>query len=256
MPGSDDHEQFRFGENGELEEPDEEDDDGPTLRDDGEPIGRFQTKSGYNMFLVSSCLQKAVRRSDAELAAWSAWELTRSGYEGHVFKRLNVMALEDIASHDPVALLVQRYEEMAGEYGPREWAAIEAAMALARAESSREADWAKWYYEIAAEERLKDDPDERFRFPDIPDEAKDKHTQEGSQMGRDMAHFVLDSSRVADESELGQEWKYQILQYEDFPDDPEEIEQAVANVEPGEHDEPPEDQNQSLSKCFNRGENP
>jgi replication-associated recombination protein RarA len=249
MPGSDDHEQFRFGENGELEEPDDEDNDGPTLRDDGKPIGRFQTKGGYNMFLVSSCLQKAVRRSDAELAAWSAWELTRSGYEGHVFKRLNVIALEDTASHDPVALLVHRYEEMAGEYGPKEWAAMEAAMALARAESSREADWARVWFEAVAEERVKDDADEKYQFPTIPPEARDKHTQEGSRLGRDMAHFVLNSSRVTDESELGQKWKRRIIEHEGFTDDEEAIEQAVANVEPGEHDDPPEDQNQSLSEC-------
>jgi len=247
MP-SDNAEQYKFGNDGQLEEPDDEDDDGPTLRDDGEPMGRFQTKAGYNIFLLSSCLQKSCRRSDPELAAWSAWELTRSGYSGHVFKRLHTIALEDTRSEDPVALLVHRYEQMAGEYGPEEWATMEAALALARAESSREADWAKWYYEIAAEERLKDNPDTRFSFPEIPDEVFDRHVSSKRSRDREMGHFVLHSSRVTDETDIGQEWKRRILQHEDFTDDPEEIEQAVANVEPGEHDDPPEDQNQSLSE--------
>jgi len=249
MPGSDDHEQFRFGENGELTEPDDEEDDGPTLNDWGEPLGRFGTKCGESMFLVSSALQKGARRGHVALSCWAAWELVRSGYENHCWNRLNTIALEDTASHDPVALLVHRYEEMAGEYGPKEWAAMEAAMALARAESSREADWARVWFEAVAEERVKDDADDKYSFPTIPDEAYDKHVSSERSKDRDMGHFVKHSSRVTDESELGQKWKRQIIEHEGFADDEETIKQAVANVEPGEHDDPPQDQNQSLPEC-------
>lgn len=252
MPGSDDHEQFRFGANGELTEPDDEEDDGQTLNDWGEPLGRFGTKCGESMFLISSALQKAVRRSDEQRAAAYSYELVRSGYHGHLWKRLRTMCLEDIASHDPVMLLVSRYEELAEDFGKTDWggevAAISAAIALARnGESSREADWARWWFQTVAEERVKDDADDKYQYPAIPPEAKDKHTQEGSRMGRDMGHFVLHSSRVTDETDIGQEWKRQILQHEDYTDDPEEIEQAVTNVEPGKHDEPPE-HNQTLDE--------
>jgi hypothetical protein len=139
---------------------------------------------------------------------------------------------------------------MAGEYGPEEWAAMEAAIALARADSSREADWAKWYFEICAEERQKEDPDERFLFPPISeyDEVFDRHTRKGSKLGRDMGHFVKHSSRVTDETDLGKGYKRRILLHEDFTDDPDEIEEAVANLENGVHDERPE-RNQSLSEC-------
>lgn len=248
MP-SNNAEQYRFGNDGKLEEPDDEDEDGPALNDWGEPLGRFGTKCGESMFLVSSALQKGARRGHVALSCWAAWELVRSGYENHCWNRLNTIALEDTASHDPVTLLVHRYEEMAGEYGPKEWAAMEAAMALARAESSREADWARVWFEAVAEEWVKDDAEDKYSFPTIPPEARDKHTQEGSRMGRDMGHFILHSSRVTDESELGQEWKRRIIEHEGFADDEEAIEQAVANVEPGEHDDPPEGPNQSLSEC-------
>lgn len=252
MP-SDNAEQYRFGNDGQLEEPDDEDEDGPALNDWGEPLGRFGTKCGESMFLISSALQKAVRRGDEQLAAFCVWELVRSGYHGHAWTRIRTMCLEDIVSHDPVMLLVLRYEELAEDFGKTDWggevAAISAAIALARnAESSREADWARWWFQTVAEERVKDDADDKYSFPTIPPEARDKHTQEGSRMGRDMGHFVLHSSRVTDESELGQEWKRLIIEHEGFADDEEAIEQAVVNVEPGEHDDPPEDQNQSLTE--------
>jgi len=253
MPGSDDHEQFRFGENGELEEPDDEDDDGPTLNDWGEPLGRFGTKCGESMFLISSALQKAVRRSDERLAAFCVWELVRSGYHGHAWKRLRTMVLEDIQSEDQVALLVHRYEQLAEEFGKTDWggevAAIQAAIALARAKSSREADWARWWFQSVAEEHVKDNADDKYQYPTLPDEAFDKHVSHERSKGRGMGHFVLHSSRVTDETEIGKAWKRNIAVHERFADSPEEVEQAVANVEPGEHDDPPEDQNQSLSEC-------
>jgi replication-associated recombination protein RarA len=253
MP-SNNAEQYKFGKDGQLEEPDDEEDDDPALNDWGEPLGRFGTKCGKSMFLVSSALQKAVRRSDEQRAAAYSYELVRSGYHGHLWKRLRTMCLEDIASHDPVMLLVLRYEELAEDFGKTDWggevAAISAAIALARnGESSREADWARWWFQTVAEERVKDDANEKYSYPGIPDEAHDKHVSSSRSKDRDMGHFVLHSSRVTSETDIGQEWKRMILEHEDFTDEPEEIEQAVANIEPGQHDDPPEDQNQSLSEC-------
>jgi len=224
------------------------------LREDdwGEPLGRFGVKSGESMFLVSSALQKAVRRSDEQLAAYAVWELVRSGYHNHAWKRMRVMLLEDILSDDQVALLIHRYEQLAEEFGKRSWegklAAIEAAMALARADSSREGAWARRWFETVAEERVKEDADEQYQFPAIPDEAEDQHTREGSERGRDTEHFVLHASRVTDESDLGKQWKRKSIEHEELADDPDQVEQAVSNVEPGEHDDPPEDPNQSLSE--------
>lgn len=243
--------QLRFGDEGELEEADDEEEEQPEVDDWGEPLGRFGTKSGESMFLISSALQKAVRRSDEQLAAYSSWEPVRSGYHNHAWKRMRVMLLEDILSDDPVALLIHRYEQLAEEFGKQSWegklAAIQAAIALARSESSREGAWARRWFESVAEERVKEEADERYQFPTIPDEAKDQHTQEGSAMDRDTEHFVLHASRVTDESDLGKQWKQRSIEHEDLADSAEEIEQAVANVAPGEHDEPPQ-RNRSLSE--------
>jgi replication-associated recombination protein RarA len=245
---SDNAEQYRFSDSGELTEPEGEEDDGPTLRDDGEPMGRFQVKSGKNMFLITSLLYKSIRRSDQLRAAYAAWSLARSGYQKHCFKTMKTIAMEDIRSDSHAPLLVHRFEQWAGDYGPVEWGAVKSALALARAPSSREGDWARLYFDICAEERLKEDPDERFTFPEVPDEVKDMHSQEGKKLGRGMRHFMMSSSKVTDESDLGKRFKRRILQYEDYTDDPDEIEEAVADCDPGEHDERPE-QNQSLSEC-------
>lgn len=237
--------QLKFTADGGLEEQPEDEDGGPTLRDDGEVMGRFQTKSGMNMFLVTSALWKGIRRSDPEVSAWAAWELTRSNYHKYCFSKLKTIALEDIRADDPSVLLVDLYEEWADEHGPWEWCAIRAALALARAPSARESTLAKLYFEFAAEECQKDDPDPRFSFPEIPDEAYDLHSREGKRLGRDRAHFALSATRVTDETTWGQMLKRRVLEYQDFIDDPEAIEEAVKNVEPGEHDEP-EQINQSL----------
>lgn len=242
---------MRFGKEGKLEEADDEEEEQPEVDDWGEPLGRFGTKSGESMFLISSALQKAVRRSDEQLAAYSSWELVRSGYHNHAWKRMRVMLLEDIKSDDRVALLVHRYEQLAEEFGKRSWegklAAIQAAIALARADSSREGAWARRWFETVAEKRVKEDADERYQFPKIPDEARDKHTREGSKRSRGKKHFVLHASRVTDESELGKQWKRRSIEHEELADNPEEIQEAVANIDPGEHDEPTQ-RNRSLSE--------
>jgi hypothetical protein len=151
-------------------------------------------------------------------------------------------------------LLVLRYEELAEDFGKTDWggevAAISAAIALARnGDSSREADWARWWFRTVAEERVKDNTDDKYSYPDMPDESFDKHVSHKRSKDRGMGHFVLHSSRVTDETDIGKAWKRDIAVHEGFADSPEEVEQAVANVEPGEHDDPPEDKNRSLTEC-------
>lgn len=237
--------QLKFTQDGGLEEQPEDEDDGPTLRDDGEVMGRFQVKTGENMFLVTSALYKSIRRSSPLLAARCAWSLARSGYSKHVFRTLKTIAMEDIHSSSTEILLIEQYEDWAGEHGSVEWAAIRSALALARAPSSRESTLMKLFFEFCAEERLKDDPDPRFEMPPIPDEARDCHSKEGRKMNRGKKHFALSATRVTDETEIGKIMKRRVLEYQDFIDDPGAIEEAVKNVEPGEHDEP-ERINQSL----------
>ena len=55
----------------------------------GEPLDQYQTKGDYNMYLVGSALQKAIRRGDREVAMNAALELVRSGYEGFFHSRVS-----------------------------------------------------------------------------------------------------------------------------------------------------------------------
>lgn len=52
------------------------------------------TRSGHNMFVMASMLQKAIRRGDAELAGYAAYEMMGS-YDSTVWKRLYVVSAED-----------------------------------------------------------------------------------------------------------------------------------------------------------------
>jgi len=52
------------------------------------------TKSGHNMFVMASLLQKAIRRGDKEKAGYAAYEMF-GNYDGTLWKRLYVVSAED-----------------------------------------------------------------------------------------------------------------------------------------------------------------
>lgn len=208
-----------------------------------------ETDGGYNRYDISSLLQKAVRRSDEEVAAWAAWELARSGYAWNLWDRLNLYVVEDLRAGDEVALLIERYEELATErWEPNEWkgriCAIHAALAAARATSSREAPNADEYFRTVAEIRA--DAKERGEEPahDFPvgglepggefDVIFDKHTGEGARRDRGTRFFKTRGARVGPEGEDEQSARWQRLsmildegvEYSDA-----ELDQAVAPVD-------------------------
>jgi len=151
-----DDRQATFGSDGSLETDTTPDATGDN--DFGEAKEPNETDGGYSRYVVSSLLQKAVRRSDEEIAAWAAWELARSGYAWNLWDRLNLYVVEDLRAGSDVALTIERYEELATErWEPAEWkgrlCAIHAALAAARARSTREASNADAYFSAVAEVR-------------------------------------------------------------------------------------------------------
>src|SRR6056297_1164905 len=123
--------------------------------DFGEEKAAHETDGGYSRYAVSSLLQKAVRRSDEETAAWAAWELARSGYAWNLWDRLHLYVVEDLRAGQQVALLVERYESLATDrWEPDSWkgrlCAIHAALTCARATASREAANADEFFRNAA----------------------------------------------------------------------------------------------------------
>jgi|GEM_PF-4790271 len=58
---------------------------------------RLYTQRRYNLFEVASCLQKAIRRGDTQLAGYMAIEMFESGFGSYCWKRLLTISAEDVA---------------------------------------------------------------------------------------------------------------------------------------------------------------
>lgn len=250
---SDSHDQFRFGDEGELKEPEPDDeDDEEQLNDLGEEQPWYETKGGYNRFEVVSLMQKCTRRSDEEKAAWCAWELVRSGHAEKFWERMILFVVEDLRANSEEALLIDYYHRLATErWEPDSWkgkvSAIHAALSAARAPSSRESVHADDFFRQVVTERVEADKEGRepeFDFPVSNDElqvggrydvALDRHTYAGQNTGRDWGHFWTRAARVGPkgEPELSAKWQRRRLEV-----DPErefsqaEIEHALDPVDP------------------------
>jgi hypothetical protein len=243
-------------------------DDTHETNDFGEELGEHETKGGYNRYDVSSLLQKAVRRSDEECAAWAAWELTRSGYAWNLWDRLALYVVEDLRAGDEIVLLLHRYEQLATDYWDTDdWegrlCAIHAALAAARATSTREATYANDYFERVAQERAaarKAGREPAYDFPvgDLEpggdyDVIFDQHTYEGKKMDRDGRYFTLHGARVGPEGEsaLSQRWRQRSLELDDRTYSDAEREHALAPVDPDDHWSEPDQPGQANSSGDN-----
>ncbi|WP_297885264.1 hypothetical protein [uncultured Halorubrum sp.] len=246
-----DDRQATFGSDGSLET--ETTPDATGENDFGEEKDANETDGGYSRYVVSSLLQKAVRRSDEEVAAWAAWELARSGYAWNLWDRLNLYVVEDLRAGDEVALTIERYEELATErWEPDAWkgrlCAVHAALAAARARSTREASNADAYFgavaDIRAEARERgEEPAHDFPVGDLDPDGEfdavfDGHTGEGSKRGRGTRFFKTHGGRVGPEGEDEQSARWQrlaMLLDEEIEYDEAELDRAV---EPVDADDP------------------
>jgi hypothetical protein len=247
MVPSTDSDQYRFGKGGKLTTETREEEKNKEYTDFGETRGPFDTKGGYNRFEVSSLLQKAVRRSAEEEAAWAAWELARSGFTDNLWDRLNIYVIEDLAAGENAALLIARFEQLANErWSPTSWegrlCAIHAALTAARARSSREATEADAYFRAVVTEQLRAKEEDReptatFLPGDLEpartyDVVFDQHTRRGKLKNRGDEHFAIHASRVgpSGETDLGAMWKRYCMLLNDIKYTEEQIEHSVSPV--------------------------
>jgi hypothetical protein len=220
----------------------------PKRTDTGERLDQYQTCGDENMYEMGSLFQKAVRRSDRELACFAAFELVRSGYAGFYWSRVATIMLEDLRLRPSEAHLltaIERLRQMAttvfeNDEGMEQAAAMRAASLMAEAESSRELLPMKNYWLSIAEDRLAaikrgENPEHPFPIDEKRGELEyvvaDQHTAKGSRLGRGTAHYLVEAARTTDPSPL--ETKYQRLMMEheisaDLTD--EEIEHALDPV--------------------------
>lgn len=258
--------QLRFGNDGELEEVTEEESSTSNLKDNGDRMGRFESKGGYNIFNLSSYLQKCVRRSDHEGAAFAAWELCRSGFSKMYWRRCITIAIEDIDVSDTIVSTVLDLHRLGtGQIDAVDgWdstesrgriCAMRAAAACAQATSGRLMEYMNDSFKRIAEERVIADDEGREPIHDFPagdldpggqhDVVLDSHTASGSSRGRGYGYFLVHASRTDHLSDSERRYKRMNLDLVEAEDDNShsfseaEVEHALSPVDPDEPwDEP------------------
>jgi replication-associated recombination protein RarA len=152
------------------------------------------TIGGYNCAEVASALQKCIRRGLEDDALFWATELDRSNFGEYVWKRLRIIASEDIGYEAPsiaieIRVLFDNWKDQRKKedvrHAPERLFLIDAVMRLCRAKKSRAVDHALIvFYEGP-----------RAKRP-IPDFALDRHTGRGRAMRRRWRHFWEEGARL------------------------------------------------------------
>jgi replication-associated recombination protein RarA len=161
----------------------------PTESKESTGIFPWPTVGRYNYYEVVSALQKTIRRGDRDSALFWATELYLSQYEAHAWRRLLVIASEDVGLADPmifvqIRLLYDTWTERKKE-GDAKLYFTDAVLRLVNAVKSRITDNATIvFFEGERPHR------------NIPDYALDVHTEAGRQLGRDYSHFFAEGAKL------------------------------------------------------------
>ena len=162
------------------------------------------TVGGYVIGEVSSALQKAIRRGEERDAMFWASELDLTGYGNYVWKRLRLIASEDVGLADPEAVLLTRalYENWCDQLkadrsndkkavGSAPLILLHGVAVLCRARKSRLTDHAYMVFY------------EGERAPiEVPDYAFDKHTAKGRKMKRGVDHFFEEGTKLENAADI------------------------------------------------------
>lgn len=170
-------------------------------------FSEVQTPGGYRCGEVASAMQKCIRRGLADDALFWATELDLAGYGEYVFKRLQIIASEDVGPADLYACIVvatlrdawrdQRKKNDA-RHAPERLFLVHAVLYLAGTRKSRMIDHALIvHYEGQREHR------------EIPDFALDRHTARGRARKRAWKHFWEEGARLENRADLHDPYEQQ-----------------------------------------------
>ena len=159
---------------------------------------KLQTRNGYNLQEVISGFQKYVRRGMEREALYFGSEVDLSGYGEYLWKRIRVIASEDIGIADPIVasaiqMMYQTFKQLkekATHYShPDRVVTMNAILMLVRAKKSRMTDHANWvFYRMDRK-----DPKNRIELADF---CIDKHTKAGKEKGRGFEHFFEEGCKL------------------------------------------------------------
>jgi replication-associated recombination protein RarA len=161
-------------------------------------FGQLTTPGGYLNSEATSAMQKCIRRGLEEEALFWATELDRAGYGGYVWKRLRIIASEDVGMADPqvcvqVRVLYENWLEQRKHKDDPSLAErlflIHAVLICVRAKKSRMVDTALITMYEAERPKM-----------EIPDFALDMHTLKGRRMGRGVDHFFDEGAKIENEA--------------------------------------------------------
>jgi len=163
--------------------------------------------SGKDFYEVVSAFQKFVRRGMEHEALWCATELSISGYEEYVWRRIKVMVSEDIgvgmislpAQIDALYTTYTAMKKEKNHHKPEKLPFIHALMLIIRSKKSRLVDNKCWYYF-----GLRD----MISPVEIPDWIHDCHTRKGKAMGRGNDYFFEHSAKIENEAGLPDEFPF------------------------------------------------
>jgi replication-associated recombination protein RarA len=163
-------------------------------------FAEVQTPGGYRCGEVASAMQKSIRRGLADEALFWATELDLAGFGEYVFKRLKIIASEDIGLADLHAATLTNalYNHWAAQrkkddtrHAPERLFLVHAVLYLAGCRKSRKVDHALIVmYEGARDRR------------EIPDFALDRHTARGRARKRAWKHFWQEGARLENRADL------------------------------------------------------
>lgn len=160
----------------------------------GGKLWEKKTVRGFSPMLMASAFQKAVRRSDEQLAMNCATEMIRSGFDGYLWKRIKIIASEDIAYDagivSDIRALYDNSIELRGKSKDFKLFIYHAVTLLLRNKKSRLVDWIKCAFWDGY------DTKEELYSIDIPDHVYDTHTVQGKSMGRGLLHFIREGAKL------------------------------------------------------------
>lgn len=154
------------------------------------------TRKDYDFFECSSAFQKSIRRCEEKDSLFFGMELAASGYAKYLWKRMMIIASEDVGLAEPmmavqIQALYQNWIVISGSSSDEGSIPItHAILLLARGKKSRLVDNAKMF-------ALKN----KYN-PEIPDYALDTHTRRGKKMGRGLKFFQAVGSIVVNDPGL------------------------------------------------------
>jgi len=159
-------------------------------------FAQMTTPGGHLCGEVTSALQKSIRRGHERDALYWVSELDAAGFGNYAWKRLRLIASEDVGIADSnvavqVRALYENWKETVRDPKVR-WPRlflVHATLILVRAPKSRIVDHAAM---------LAYDGGQEWR--DVPDYALDRHTRRGRRLGRGIEHFFDVGARLVGEA--------------------------------------------------------